>query len=121
MTFGLVISFLFIAAYAAIMYCYVLRPNRESSERLKEARYRLSVVDTLSPPTKELSVSLKPKNSKNCPLCREIIDSCVWYCSNCLTLYHIDCLEEMSPEKCPTTGCENKFLELRSFAKRIKA
>jgi hypothetical protein len=61
-------------------------------------------------PKQESKIIVQMKTHQSCPLCREAIDSCIYYCNDCKTLYHIDCIEEMTKGICPTTGCHNNIL-----------
>jgi hypothetical protein len=61
-------------------------------------------------PKQESKIVVQMKTHQSCPLCREAIDSCIYYCNDCKTLYHIDCIEEMTKGICPTTGCHNNIL-----------
>ena len=72
-----------------------IQPKRKKVEKTKRSK---------------LSLNVSPSSGQSCPLCWEVIHSCVFYCDDCKTLYHADCIEEMSSDgKCVTSGCTKQF------------
>jgi hypothetical protein len=114
------------ALLAAVLFVLILLGmNSMRGLGIKRPNLNLPIRNTeglsLRPREKSsLNLNLRPTNNPSCPLCKELIDSGVYYCNDCISLYHVDCFEEMTDGTCPTTGCKNKYMSAPGNLQQVR-
>ena len=99
---------LLVSGFLLHLWWSTLPSRRQEASEFSNSTSRK--VKKKKPKKVKFSLNIKPSSGQSCPLCRERIDSCVFYCDDCKTLYHVDCIDEMSSDgKCVTSGCVKKF------------